>query len=379
MEKNEVKRIAAIILAAGFSERMVDFKPLLKIGSKTALQKCLDLFASAAIEDILVISGHNKDLLSKIITSSKAVQVFNHQYKQGMFSSIASGIRAIEAPCDAFFILPVDIPLVRKATVQQLLNQFIKFRPAVCYPVFDNHRGHPPLIAATLIPEILNWQGRGGLAGFLRQMEHLSLDVQVADQAVLLDMDTPSDYHALQKRMERYDIPTKKECQALLQNVCRVEVKIQAHCKMVARVARGLAEALLQTGLFIDLDLLEAAAIVHDLARGQQNHGQAGAQLLNQWGFGALAPLVAAHMDLNVLPKDPLNETQLLYLADKLVAEDRIVDLDLRFQSKLDQYGHNQKAIHRICARWETANTIRTRIESALGLPLEQILIPVFQ
>lgn len=358
---------------------MGDFKPLLKLGPMSALQRCIHIFKSAGIETVLVVSGHQQEEIASVIAASQATQIINPQYKEGMFSSISCGIETLQGSCDAFFILPVDIPLVRPATVRELLLKFVRFEPLICYPLFDNRRGHPPLISSRLIPDILSWRGHGGLAGFLRRMEHRAMDVPVADQMILKDMDRPSDYHNFQKRVECFERPTEKECRALLGSVNSVPENIRAHCKMVARVARGLGEALLNAGLALDVDLLESAAAVHDLARGQRDHAQAGARMLSWWGFDQAADLVAAHMDLKTEPDDLLDEKQVLYLADKLVSEDRLVDMDERFRMKLEQYGHNPNAAYRIRTRRQTADTIRKRIESATGLPLGRILISIFQ
>lgn len=378
MAPNRIENIAAVILAAGLSERMAAFKPLLKLGSKAALQHGIDLFRSVGIGNILAVTGHRQEEISNVLAASDVVQVHNPSYRDGMFSSISAGIKALKDSCEAFFILPVDIPLVRSATIRRLLTDFFRFHPAICYPMFDNLRGHPPIISTELIPRILDWQGSGGLAGFLRQIETRALDVAVADQAILQDMDTPADYLCLRKRAARHAVPTEKECRALLE-ICNTPEAVQAHCKMVARVAHSLGAALTQTGLALDLELLQAAAGLHDLARGLPDHAAMGAQILRQWGFEELAPLVAQHMDLDIAPEGSLDECRVLYLADKLVTEDRITDLDLRFQLKLDQHGHNQKAADRISGRWRTADAIRTKIESTVGLPLERILMSLFQ
>ena len=51
-------RVAAIILAAGFSGRMVEFKPLLSLGGITVMERCVTLFREAGIDDVRVVTGH---------------------------------------------------------------------------------------------------------------------------------------------------------------------------------------------------------------------------------------------------------------------------------------------------------------------------------
>ncbi len=357
---------------------MTAFKPLLKLGNRSALQRCIDLFKGVGIDRVVVVTGHQQLILSKILEPFQVKIIHNIRYREGMFSSISTGLTALGENCSAFFVLPVDIPMIRSATVRHLLLNFDSFQPLVCYPNFNGKRGHPPLISADLIPEILVWKGSGGLAGFLRKLESRAVDVPVADEAILLDMDTPEDYRRLAFRADRSNIPTEKECQALIKNVYRATEQVQAHCKMVSRVAHGLGKALSDAGLSLDLERLIAAASVHDIARGHPRHAQLGAEWLNLWGFDGVAPLVDQHMRLKSDRNMPLNEAHILYLADKLVQEDRIIDLDLRFQVKLDQYRDDELIAKRIGERWRTAHDIRRQIETAVGVSLEKVLISVF-
>jgi len=103
--------IGAIILAAGFSTRMRRFKPLLRIGEKTFLEHAIALFKESGVGDIVTVVGHQSE---KVIPVAKAVSsryVINDHYDDGMYSSIQTGVKALGHPCDAFFLLPVDIPL----------------------------------------------------------------------------------------------------------------------------------------------------------------------------------------------------------------------------------------------------------------------------
>ena len=48
--------VVAIVLAAGFSERMGEFKPLLPLGGVTVLERCVALFRNAGIDDVRVVT-----------------------------------------------------------------------------------------------------------------------------------------------------------------------------------------------------------------------------------------------------------------------------------------------------------------------------------
>jgi molybdenum cofactor cytidylyltransferase len=120
-----------------------------------------------------------------------------------MFSSVQAGISRLSPDYQAFFILPVDIPLVKPSTIRRLLIAAEENPGKIIYPVFGGKRGHPPLVPAALAPDILGWEKGGGLKAVLRAYEKLALEVPVADSNILFDIDTPGDYAALLERFER--------------------------------------------------------------------------------------------------------------------------------------------------------------------------------
>ena len=200
--------IGAVILAAGRSSRMGRFKPLLPLGDVTVVERVVKTFQTAAIDPIVVVTGHCAEEMARLLAPLKIRCHPNPGYRDGMFSSVRTGLNGLPDRCRAVFIHPVDIPLVRPRTVAQMAEAFDEHSPAVLYPTFDGRRGHPALVAGSLVPEILAWQGRGGLRTFLQGREAESLELPVADEAVLLDMDTAEEYRRLTARLGNEDLPT---------------------------------------------------------------------------------------------------------------------------------------------------------------------------
>jgi molybdenum cofactor cytidylyltransferase len=193
---------AAVILAGGLSSRMKEFKPLLPLGDATITDYVLSTFRSCSVDIILVTGYRQKDILAEI--DQKAVTViFNPEYEKGMFTSVQAGVRKIKDEHQAFFVLPVDIPLVRLSTVEKIKNVYINHQNNIIYPVFKGKRGHPSLIPSTLIKGILSWKKDGGLKAFLETHKELALDVLVNDSNILFDVDTLEDYRELLKKYKR--------------------------------------------------------------------------------------------------------------------------------------------------------------------------------
>jgi molybdenum cofactor cytidylyltransferase len=366
--------MAAIILAAGLSRRMQRFKPLLPLGTKRVIERVVAIFEDAGIQHIVVVIGHRAAEVRQAAAPLKVHWVENPIYRQGMFTSVRAGIQALPTDCQAFFIHPVDIPLVRHQTVKHLAAAFKDASATILYPTFDGRRGHPTLIRCDLGPPIVEWTGTGGLSSFLQRHESKSLELPVADEAVLLDLDTPDDYQRMLDRLAREGLPSDNECCELFENIAALPAPIVAHCRAVADVAQRLAEALMAAGVAIQLEQVRTAALLHDIARTTPNHAQAGARLLESHGFTSLSPLVRAHMDLHTQAEEPIDEAQVVYLADKLVVGDRWVDLEERFARKMAKYGNSPAAAGRIAARRENARCILAKWEQITGLTIDAII-----
>jgi CTP:molybdopterin cytidylyltransferase MocA len=352
------------------------FKPLLPLGDSRTIERVVNMFKAAGITQIIVVVGHRAAEVRQAVTPLKVNCVENRNYRDGMFASVLAGVKAIPKSCRAFFIHPVDIPLVRFQTVKLLAGALEHARDSIriVYPVFNGHRGHPTLIRTNLIPEIMQWPGTGGLRGLMRHHEDESNDFPVADEAVLMDLDTPDDYKRLQARLAHEGIPSQEECRVLMEEIQTLPLPAAAHCRAVSSVANCLVEALSTAGLHLNRKLVHTAALLHDLARAERNHAEEGASLLERHGFPLLSPLVAMHMDLEVNPGQTVDETQLVYLADKLVFGDQSVNLKKRFDRQLIRYGTDPEVAACIIGRHDNARRIQATVERITGRDLDEIV-----
>jgi CTP:molybdopterin cytidylyltransferase MocA len=369
------KNISAIILAAGMSTRMGAFKPLMPIGNTTAIENIIRVFRLAGIGDISIVTGFRAKDVSSALKHRDVRLVLNESYADGMLSSIKTGIKNLQSGCKAFFILPTDIPLVRLATVNDLSAAC---RPGhIYYPTFHERRGHPPLISIYFSRNILNFSGKGGLQAFLARNKYSAVDVAVADPGILLDMDTKPDYRRILARYRQYQIPTPDECLVLLNEAFDAGEEVIDHGKIVAKVALALGKAIQQSKTDLNLDLLVAAGLLHDLARNQRDHARVAMQILNNLDYPAVAEIVGVHMDIRFEDEKAISEKEVVFLADKLVSGTRIVDLKARFDTAIKRYGSEPDVLANIKGRMGSALKIKHRVEQLAGRSLEAIVGPI--
>ncbi len=359
---------AAVILAAGLSSRMGAFKPLFCLGERSLLEHCWAIFHDIGLTEIRVVVGHRAGETAAEAESLGMKWVKNSDYRAGMFSSIRCGVATLSKEVDAFFVLPVDIPLIRPATLRAILTAFSGDNDTVIYPIFAGRRGHPPLIPAALIPAILSHDGVGGLETLLGQYQ--GTDVAVWDEGTLMDADTPEDLQRLQRRQVRISVPTRQEADALA-GLLLSEQGI-AHGRLVGRVAIALAQAL--NGYRLDMDLLYGAALLHDVAKGQPRHEIRGAEMLSVLGLAEIAEVVASHKDLEPPNTGQLTEKEIVCLADKLISRSRRVRFEERYAEKLALFARDAGACQNIIGRRTRARALKALVEQAAARSIETIL-----
>lgn len=369
--------IAAIILSAGFSRRMGGFKPLLPLGNKTSLERAVGLFQRAGVAHLQVVTGHRAEELQPLLQKLQIEETFNHKYQEGMFSSVQCALQTMPDHIDAFFLQPVDMPLVRDHTLPQLLRARQESGRGIIHPLFFGKRGHPPLISTRYRDTILNGDGNGGLKALLLPYKEDILELEVADEHTILDMDTPADYNYLCHRWRNYRHPSPRECEHLMRYTFACHEQIIAHCQQVAQVADRLAETVNESGGDVNRARLHAAALLHDCRRNQPHHAAVGAAELCRLGFPRIAELIHQHMDLEPGPERHPDAAEILYLADKLVVENRCVTLEDRFAPKLKYFADQAGPLAAIRQRLAAAQKIQHKIERLTANPIEQLFKPL--
>ncbi len=360
-------RISAVILAAGFSSRMKTFKPLLPVGKKTMIQTVIDLFRNNGITDIVVVTGHNREQLEPVVKNAGARPMFHPGFASGMLGSIQKGIRHIRPEHAGFFLLPTDIPAVRPSTVRLMIREFHTNPHRIIMPCFKGQPGHPPLIPSELTTRIQALGKNATLRVLLAAEKKRTLTLH--DQGILMDADDPDGYRRVLDKVRSLDIPNREECLSIVDQELPREHPIRDHLALVARTALKLAHAVSDP---VNVDLVIAAALLHDVKRMEKKHAGAGAALLQDLGFTRVSTVISQHMDIELDLHAPVQEKELVYFADKLCTRHGLdIDYHHRFRNHLEK---TPWAATNIWKRYENTRHIQARIEAAAGKSITEIL-----
>jgi len=189
------RNVTAIVLAAGLSTRMGGrLKPMLSLGDLTVIDHILSELSACAIDEIVVVTGHQRESLEQHLADRFVKTVFNPDYANGeMLYSIQCGLRAASSDSDAAMIVLGDQPALERAVVRSVIAAFQRGQGKIVIPSFQMRRGHPIMIARIFWDTILAL-GDKTLRDFMREQAKHIYHVNVDTPSILRDMDTPDEY-----------------------------------------------------------------------------------------------------------------------------------------------------------------------------------------
>jgi len=183
-------KTGAVIVAAGMSSRMHDFKPLLKIGSITIVQRIIATLQQAGVDLIVLVTGYQAETLEKHVSHLGVICLRNKDYATSqMLDSTKIGLSYLQKQCDRIIFTPADVPFFTSNTIISLLRT----NTLITAPVYRGREGHPLLLSAKVLEKLLTYSGEQGLRGAIKNSGLVKQQIEVGDEGILFDMDTPED------------------------------------------------------------------------------------------------------------------------------------------------------------------------------------------
>jgi molybdenum cofactor cytidylyltransferase len=191
-------RIGAVILAAGMSSRMGEAKQLLRLAQHTLLDQVVENVRGSKVDEIVLVLGHAAETIKERIAIQGLNLVINETYRQGMGTSLRTGLAALHRGVDAALIVLADQPFVRPATLNYLMDQYRQSSAQIVIPIYKGFRGNPVLLDRSVFPEIMALSGDIGCRAIFGDHLEGIVKVPVEDIGILLDLDSKDDVEKLQ-------------------------------------------------------------------------------------------------------------------------------------------------------------------------------------
>ena len=188
--------ISAVLLAAGESSRMGEFKQLLSFGRSTFVEQVVDALLGSAVAEVIVVVGHWAEAVIERIGSRPVKITQNPDYKQGMSTSIIAGLKLVTPETGAVMIALSDQPLLNSRTINNLIDGFLSGGKGIAIPTYRGIRGHPIIFAKKYVAELMAVKGDIGGRQIISAHPEDVLEVAVASEGVVVDINTGDDYHS---------------------------------------------------------------------------------------------------------------------------------------------------------------------------------------
>jgi molybdenum cofactor cytidylyltransferase len=192
--------ISALLLAAGKGERMGGVKQLLSLGEQRMIEASLHNLQVSRVDEIIVVLGFAADEIRPLVEGTERVKVvINPRFAEGMSTSIHQGLREIDPRATGILIALADQPFIPPEVINALIEGFATGAQGIVLPAYEGRRGHPVILDRKKYEgELLKLQGDVGGKEIVGKHPEDVLEVEVASQGVLMDIDAPEDYQGIE-------------------------------------------------------------------------------------------------------------------------------------------------------------------------------------
>ncbi len=198
MKAGSQSGMAGIVLAAGESRRMGGGKQLLPVEGGTLLGRVLEACLTSGLDEVVLVLGHRADRvrasLGDLLTHPKLRIVVNPGYRDGMSTSLATGLRAVEERFDRIMVILGDMPHVSTETVDRLRRAVSASGRPLGAVTFHGRRSHPVVIGREHYGAIRNQEGDRGARDLFRDHPEAVCLVEAEAAYEPSDIDTRADY-----------------------------------------------------------------------------------------------------------------------------------------------------------------------------------------
>ena len=181
------KCVGCIVMAAGLASRYGSEKLLASLGGIPLISRVLQAVPPQLRGASAVVAWDRRILDLALENGFLAVE--NSRPEEGVSRTIALGLEAV-SPCDGALFLVADQPLLRRVSVERVVERWRQEPDRIVGLSHSGQRGNPCLFPADLFHELTALTGDRGGSGVIRRHEDRLVLVE-APAEELMDVDRP--------------------------------------------------------------------------------------------------------------------------------------------------------------------------------------------
>jgi len=183
----------AVLLAGGASRRLGFPKQLIEIDGEPLLRRVARALLATSPLDCVVVLGHEPERMRAVLDGLPVRSVVAEQHARGMSASLAAGIAALDAHCQAALVALTDQPALDAAHLIALRDAWRCAPDHAVASAYADTRGVPAVLPRAWFAEIAQLRGDVGARDLLRASDRAI--VAIAAAALERDLDRPQDLH----------------------------------------------------------------------------------------------------------------------------------------------------------------------------------------
>lgn len=187
------RRVSAVVLAAGASQRFDAPKQLLDVAGLPMVAHVLHQVMASSVDEIVVVLGCFAEQITPHIPPGCRVTM-NTQWQEGLSSSLRAGLEVIDSRAEAVLFVLADQPGLTGEAIEHILRAYYGSTKPMVVPMYGDRRGTPALFDRRLFSALRALRGDVGGREVIARLPDEVLAVEMPSAEMLLDIDTGYDY-----------------------------------------------------------------------------------------------------------------------------------------------------------------------------------------
>ena len=169
-------------------------KLLLKVAGKSLIKNYIDNISKSNVSEIVIVTGYQSIEIEKELEGYDVKFIHNEKYREGMSTSLNTGINSLSKNINAAIICLPDMPMIGIYEINKLIEYYNpKIGNEICIATYNDQRGNPVLWDRKYFKKLMQIKGDKGGRILLPKFLEQSVEV-VLGEAVAFDVDNESSY-----------------------------------------------------------------------------------------------------------------------------------------------------------------------------------------
>jgi molybdenum cofactor cytidylyltransferase len=181
-------QLVGIILAAGASTRFGSPKQAADIGGETMIALAVRRATSQCAAGVIVVAGASYDEFAPLLDDLPVRVIRNHQWREGMSSSIRSGMAGVSENSAGVLLMLCDQPAVTAEDLSCLTSTWRRAPRQIAAARYAGILGVPAIFPPQYWQQLRDLKGQGGAKQIILAAKAVSA---VDLPAAAIDIDTP--------------------------------------------------------------------------------------------------------------------------------------------------------------------------------------------